>query len=206
VPLAISRERLRIGPGVDLPPDFWLEDQVPSNAPREVTRVSVDARGESDLSFVLLLGRRAPRVIARLIGYPPEDKAQVCADPVRERELYFATGWYGEESAPDGSIRWMRDHGAVLVGAVHGGAARVRIRAAPAVATDAAGQTTLTLRVNDVVELPAVVMRSGFGEYEWPVPSASWVSGTNELLFTVSRVERRGTRALGLALASLHVE
>ena len=205
-PLAISREQLRNGPGVELPPDFWLDDQVPSNAPREVTRVSVDARDDRDLSFVLLLGRRAPRVIARLIGYPPEDKAQICAEPVRERELYFATGWYGEEPAPDRSIRWMRDHGAVLVGAARDGGARVRIRAAPAVASDADGQTTLTLRVNDVFELPPVAMGPGFADYEWSVPDAAWVSGTNELLFTVSRVERRGTRALGLALVSLHVE
>lgn len=206
VPLAIARERLRTGPGVDLPPDFWLEDHVPSNAPREVTRVSVDARGESELSFVLLLGRRAPRVIARLIGYPPEDKAQVCADPVREREPYFATGWYGEESTPDGPIRWMRHHGAVLVAASHGGAARVRIRAAPAVTGQADEETTLTLRVNDVFELPAVAMRAGFSDYDWVVPDAAWVSGTNELLFRVSRAERRGSRTLGLALVSLHAE
>jgi hypothetical protein len=49
-------------------------------------------------------------------------------------------------------------------------------------------------------------MRAGFADYEWSVPDAAWVAGTNELFFTVSRVERRGTRALGLALASLHVE
>ena len=205
-PLAMARKRLKTGPGVELPPDFWLEDQSPLNAPREVTRVTVDARGESDLSFVLLLGRRAPRVIARLIGYPPEDKAPVCADPVRDGERYFATGWYGEEPTPDGPIRWMRDHGAVLVASAHGRDAGVRIRAAPAVAGDADGATTLTLRVNDVFELPAIPMRAGFSDYEWVVPDAAWVSGTNELFFTVSRVERRGARTLGLALASLHAE
>jgi len=66
--------------------------------------------------------------------------------------------------------------------------------------------TTLRLRVNDVFELPAVAMRAGFSDYEWFVPDGAWVSGTNELFFTVSRVEQRGTRALGLALASLHVQ
>ena len=205
-PLAILRERLRTAAGVELPPDFWLEDQVPMNAPREVTRVIVDARGEGDLAFVLLLGRRAPRVLARLMGYPPEARAPVCADAVREGQRYFATGWYGEEATTDGSIRWMREHGAVLVPSAHGLGARVRIRAAPAMPSDGETETTMTLRVNDVFESPAIAMRPGFSDYEWSVPDAAWVSGTNELFFRVSRVERRGTRTVGLALASLHVE
>ncbi len=205
-PLAILRERLRTAAGVELPPDFWLEDQVPMNAPQEVTRVIVDARGEGELAFVLLLGRRAPRVLARLMGYPPEATAPVCADAVREGQRYFATGWYGEEATTDGSIRWMRAHGAVLVPSAHGLGARVRIRAAPAMPSDGETKTTMTLRVNDVFESPAIAMRPGFSDYEWSVPDAAWVSGTNELFFRVSRVERRGTRTVGLALASLHVE
>ncbi|HUE86358.1 MAG TPA: hypothetical protein VMO26_09800 [Vicinamibacterales bacterium] len=206
VPLGISRERLTTGPGVHLPPDFWLEDQVPWNAPREVVRVTADARGEDKLSFVLRLGRRAPRVLARLVGYPPDVKVPVCADPVREGERYFGTGWYGEERTTDGAIRWMREGGAVLVASARGRETRVRIRAAPAVASDVEGATTLTLRVNDVLELPPVAMRPGLADYEWSVPDAAWVAGTNELFFTVSRVERRGARTLGLALASLHAE
>jgi hypothetical protein len=205
-PLTIARERLTVGPGVELPPDFWLDDPSPLKAPPEVTRITIDARGESDLSFVLSLGRRAPRVLARLIGYPPEDKAQICADPVREGERYFGTGWYGEQRGPEGAVRWMREHGAVMVASAHGGDTRVRIRAAPAVASSEDGLTTVTLRVNDVVELPAVAMADGYADYEWIVPDAAWVAGTNELWFTVSRVERRGNRTLGMALASLHVE
>jgi hypothetical protein len=204
-PLAISRERIDFAPGVHLPPDFWLEDQAPWNAPPEVVRVSVDARAERELAFVLLLGRRAPRVIARLTGYPPEIAAQVCADSLAAGEHYFATGWYGEEQTAGGAVRWMGDRGAVLMTSPHGRGTRVRIRAAPAVDDDAA-ETMVTLRVNDVFELPAVAMQAGFAEYEWAVPDAAWVAGTNELLFTVSRVERRGTRTLGLALASLDVE
>jgi hypothetical protein len=91
VPIVIARERLQNGPGTGIPSDFWLEDHAPSNAPREVTRVTVDADGEDERSLVLLLGRRAPRVLARLIGYPAEDKAQVCAEPLDEGERYFAT-------------------------------------------------------------------------------------------------------------------
>jgi hypothetical protein len=202
-PMVIARERLQSGPGVEIPSDFWLEDHAPSNAPREVTRVTIDADGEDERSLVLLLGRRAPRVLARLVGYPPEDKAQVCAEPLDEGERYFATGWYGEETSADGPVRWMREHGAVLVGASRDGPARVRIRAAPAVA---GAETTLTLRINDVAELPARAMRPGLSDYEWLVPDAAWVSGTNELFFTVSRAEQRGSRRLGLALASLDVQ
>jgi hypothetical protein len=205
-PLPIVRERLRPAAGVDLPPDFWLEDQVPVNAPREVTRVTVAARGGGDLAFVLLLGRRAPRVLARLIGYPPEARAPVCADAVREGQRYFATGWYGEEATPEGSIRWMREHGAVLVPSTHGLGARVRIRAAPALPSEGEMETTMTLRVNDVFESPAVAMSPEVSDYEWSVPDAAWVSGTNELFFRVSRAERRGSRTVGLALTSLHVE
>jgi hypothetical protein len=202
-PMVIARERLQSGPGVEIPSDFWLEDHAPSNAPREVTRVTVDADGENERSLVLLLGRRAPRVLARLVGYPPEDKAQVCAEPLDEGERYFATGWYGEETSADGPVRWMREHGAVLVGASRDGPARVRIRAAPAVA---GAETTLRLRINDVAQLPARAMRPGLSDYEWLVPDAAWVSGTNELFFTVSRAEQRGSRRLGLALASLDVQ
>jgi hypothetical protein len=205
-PLAILRERLRVAAGVEVPADFWLEDQVPVNAPREVMRVTVAARGEGDLAFVLLLGRRAPRVLARLIRYPPDVRAPVCAAAVRDGTRYFGTGWYGEEATSDGTVRWMREHGAVLVPSGHGLAARVRIRAAPAMPSDGETETTMTLRVNDVFESPSIAMRPGFADYEWLVPDAAWVSGTNELFFSVSRVEQRGTRTVGLALASLHVE
>ncbi len=200
-PIAISRERLRAGPGVDLPPDYWLEDQSPWNAPGEVVRVTADARGDRDEPFVLRLGRRAPRVLARLIGYPRDVAVPVCADPVADGEPYFATGWYGEERTPDGAVRWMREHGAILVRSAHGSAARVRIRAAPAVA-----ETMITLRVNDVLDLAPILVGAGYADYEWSVPDAAWVAGTNELFFSVSRVERRGGRTLGMALASLHVE
>jgi hypothetical protein len=206
VPLAISRQRLTIGPGVHLPPDFWLDDQAPASAPREVVRVSVPASEERALAFVMLLGRRAPRVIARLTGYPPTTKAQVCAPQVRAGERYFATGWYGEEQTANGARRWMGERGAVLVASAHGSGTRVRIRAAPAVAIENGGETMVTLRVNDVFESPAMAMRAGFADYEWAVPDAAWVSGTNELLLMVSRVDRQGSRTRGLALASLHVD
>ena len=197
--LRMQLQRLPPGPGVHVPPDFWLDDNAPWGAPREITRVTVDANPIRDLDFTVALGRRAPRVLARLIGYPPSARVPICAEAVKDGELYFATGWYGEEHGDVGMVRWMREHGAVLLSSADGRAVRVRVRAAPA---DEA-ETTLSLRVNDFVDLASVRMQHGFAEYEWSVPDAAWVPGTNELFFRVSRTVARGTRTLGLAMASL---
>ena len=205
-PVGVSLERLPSGPGLHVPPDYWLDDGSPWNAPREISRVTIDARGDRERALTLSLGRRAPRVLARLIGYPDSVRVPVCADPLRAGELYFATGWYGpERDGTEGPVRRMREHGAVLVPSADGRTARVRARIAPS-ADDTRLETRLTLRVNDVYEADAVVLRAGFADYEWVVPDSAWVSGTNELLFRVSQTRMRGTRTLGLALASLHVE
>ena len=66
-----------------------------------------------------------------------------------------------------------------------------------------AAETTLSLRVNDFVDLTPVTMQPGFADYEWNVPDSAWVPGTNELFFRVSRTVARGRRTLGLAMTSL---
>ena len=203
-PLAFWRERFRFGPGVPMPPDYWLDDSTPADAPPEVTRLTIDADGEQMLTVRVWLGRRAPRVLARLIGYGSAVAVPVCAEPLRPLEQYFATGWYGAEPSDQGTIRWMREHGAVLVSS-HGAATRVTIRAAPAV-TSAAQPTVLRLRINGLFESLALPMRQGFAQYEWLVPDRALVPGTNELFFAVTRTEKRGSRTLGLALASLDVQ
>jgi hypothetical protein len=200
--VSMHLERLPSGPGLHVPPDFWLDDNAPWSAPPEITRVTIDANPIRALDFTIALGRRAPRVVARLIGYSAVARAPVCADRVKEGERYFATGWYGEEQDDAGAVRWMREYGAVLISSVDGRAVRVRLRAAPAVASFDA-ETTLSLRVNDFVDLAPVTMQRGFADYEWSVPDAAWVPGTNELFFRVSRTVSRGTRTLGLAMASL---
>ena len=202
-PIALHLERLPPGPGLHVPPDFWLDDNAPWSAPSEIARVAIDAPGHRDLPFTLSLGRRAPRVIARLVGYPSYTHVAVCAEPVRANETYFATGWYGEEPTSDGAIRWMREHGAVLLASATGQAAHVHLRAAPAVPGSEGDETTLSLRVNDVFDAPPQRMSVGFADYEWDVPDSAWVAGTNELFFSVSRTFTRGTRTLGLALASV---
>lgn len=205
-PVLMQRERFASAVGVQIPPDYWLDDGDPWRAPEQITRVVIDAYGDRELAFTILLGRRAPRVLARLIGYAPGVRVPVCATPMREGEKYYATGWYGEEVAQGGSVRWMAGHGAVLLPSADGGPVLVRINAAPAVAPQADRQTLLTLRVNDVYEAAAETMRDGFADYEWRIPSHAWVAGTNELFFTVSRTEVRGTRALGMALALLDAQ
>lgn len=202
-PVAVHRERLPPGPGVHIPPDFWLDDSSPWNAPGEIVRVAIDANALRDLDFTMSLGRRAPRVLARLFGYPPEARAPVCAEPVAPGELYFASGWYGEEDGDFGRIRWMSEYGAVLLSSSDGRAVHVQLRAAPAVPPADDGGTTLSLRVNDFADLASQPMQRGLAVYEWEVPDAAWVTGTNELFFHVSRTVARGTRTLGLALASL---
>ena len=201
------QERLITGPGISIPPDFWLEDGSPDRAPPHITRVQIDAFGEQPRSVVLALGRRAPRVLARLIGYAPNVRVPVCAEPLGSGERYFATGWFGQEQDPvAGAIRWMRAHGAIVVPSSHGGPARLSVRVAPALPSKADQHTMLTVRVNDVFDLAPRVLEDGYQDYEWMVPATAWVAGTNELFFTVSRARPSGSRRLGLAIASLHVE
>jgi hypothetical protein len=145
-------------------------------------------------------------VLARLVNFPADARAPVCAETLPRESLYFATGWYGQESdAREGQVRWMRAQGAVLVPSVDGRASRVRVRLAPADGANADGGTQLSVRVNDMLDLAPMTLREGFEEYDLNVPDAAWAPGTNELLFTVSRTRTEGTRTRGLALASLHV-
>jgi hypothetical protein len=198
----MHQRRLGPGPGLHIPPDFWLEDANPWSAPGHIVSARIDALHDRDLSFVISLGRRAPRVLARLIGYPADVRVPVCAVPVRAGERYFATGWYAEQSSGPHTERWMRDVGAVLVYSDRGGATTVRIRATAATTT-ADDPVRLALRVNDMLELPPVSMREGIADYEWNVPDAAWVTGTNEFLFSVSRTAVRGTRVFGMGLREL---
>jgi hypothetical protein len=204
-PAKVDHQRLVLGPGVLVPPDYWLEDGSPLDTPRHVTRVVIDAEGDRARSIVLAMGRRAPRVLVRLIGYPAHVRVPVCAHALAAGEMYFATGWYGQEAhATQGSVRWMRDAGAVLMMSRDGRA--VRVRAQIAAAADGDPSVELIVRVNDFLELPPVRLRTSFSEYEFVVPDEAWVQGVNELLFRVSRSANVTGRMRGMALASLHVD
>jgi hypothetical protein len=205
VPLLITRERRDSVLAPDVPPDYWLDDGIPWRAPPRITRVRVEAAADRERAFTLALGRRAPRVVARLSGYPPHVRALVCARPIVPGEVYFATGWYGRERDEIGQpLRWMREHGAVIVSAGRDGPVRVRVRARPAAGVRE--PVLLTMTVNEVFAAPALEMRAGFADYVWEVPDRAWVPGANELLFEVSRTIVSGHRTLGMALASVAVE
>ena len=206
-PVVIHQKRMITGPGVLLPPDFWLEDGSPLDAPRHVSRLLINASGEETRAVTVSLGRRAPRVLARLVGYSPAVRVPVCADAVRGDEIYFATGWFGQTSeAGVGPVRWMRQHGAILVASKEGHEARVRVRIAPAVVLEGEDVAELRVRVNDTHDLAPIGLRAQFQEYELMVPDSAWVTGTNELLFSVSPIQKIGRETRGLALASLHVQ
>ena len=221
LPVPMRIELLRPGPASTAPAEFWLGEGNPWSAPGSVVRVTFDAPPARPRLVDLRLGRRAPRVLARLKDYGDAARARVCAAPIaadpafaRARDLvvlpdtpeYFGTGWYGPElGAPGlGTIRWMKGQGAVLVNFARRGAVEVVVRGAPASGEPA----TLTLTVNDTHALPPAALAPGRAEYRWTVPAAAWLAGTNELLFAISRTARgshdaRDTRDLGFALQRL---
>lgn len=218
LPVPMRIELLRPGPASTAPADYWLGEGNPWSAPGSVVRVTLDALPARPRLVDLRLGRRAPRVLARLREYGDAARARVCAAPVaadpafaRGADLvvlpdtpeYFGTGWYGPELGPPGlgSIRWMKGQGAILVNFARRGTVEVIVRGAPA----AGAPATLALTVNDLHALPPTALAAGSAEYRWTVPAAAWLAGTNELLFTLSRTARgthdaRDTRDLGFAL------
>ena len=217
------RERLRRGPGVGVPPDLWLEGGDPWDLPRELTRITFDARPDQAETIELSLGRRGPRVLARLGGYDVSVRTRVCAatrlidrtladapfSVVPSESKYFATGWYAEDARGDGlDRRWMREHGAMLIPSARDGEVVVTLRASPPVTSQGREEPLLSLRVNDLHDALTVPMSPGVRDYEWTLPSAAWVAGINELLFSVSRTPMPGDtggRILGLALERLTV-
>ena len=221
-PFPFRRERMPTGPGVGVPPDLWLETGTPFDLPRELTRLSLNAQERPEI-VEISLGRRAPRVLARLRGSDAGLKTRVCAatrlaaarDDVEVFDLdlaasrYFATGWYAEERRADGAyIRWMREHGAVFVPSARGDGVIVRIRASPPSTSGVNEAPLLSLAVNDSYDALTLPMSPGSHDYEWTVPGEAWVAGVNELLFSVSRTPRiEDTNGVtrGLALERLSV-
>jgi hypothetical protein len=204
-PIPMALERLVAGPGMHVPPDFWLDDGSPVDAPTQIAKVTIDALADRERDIRFALGRRAPRVLARLIGYPATTRAPICAERMGLGEIYFATGWQTAERDPvEGEVRVMRERGAVLVSSVDGLSSRIRVRLAPATAGPVGG-LQLAVRVNDFYDVPPMTLEDGYRDYEWTVPDAAWVRGTNELLFTVSHTSGSAASDLRLAVASLYV-
>jgi hypothetical protein len=219
-PVLIRTERLRAGAFTQAPPAYWIEQGDPWSAPREIVRVTVDAFADRDRRFSLRLGRRAPRVIARVRDAPDAAHATLCAIPVAAPAFadtttfeltaaaapYFGTGWYGVERLATGAARWMRDRAAILIPFARRGRVTLRLSASFAIA-GAASPGALALTVNDTFVAAPVPLQPGLGAYEWVVPEHAWVIGTNELLFGVPRTSRAAgdSRDLGLAMHRLEL-
>jgi hypothetical protein len=221
-PFPVRRERLRAGPGIGIPPDLWLEAGGPWTLPPVIARVTLRSHVERDTTVEVSLGRRAPRVLARLTDYAPDQHATVCAGrPAVQAHAdgesveigagareYFASGWAAEEPGPGGTrVRRMREFGAVLVPSDEDGSVRIHLRAAPLVSPRGELSAHVSLRVNDIWDGEAMPMRTGVADYQWRIPSEVWVAGVNELLFSVSRLHDGETSgpSLGLTLHSVRV-
>lgn len=223
MPVALHREVLRAGPVSGVPVELWSSDGDPTRAPQAVIRLTIAALPVRERLVSLRLGRRAPRVLARLVNYEKDARVRVCAAPLGVDDAfdtagalvitpdtpeYFGTGWYGREFASPalGSVRWMKSHGAILVPSARRGAVEVVMTGAPnaagGVATEAgspprtadADAATMILSVNDVFAGDPVALRSGPSTYRWRVPETAWLAATNELTFTVSRSTRLSDR------------
>ncbi|MCA1584326.1 MAG: hypothetical protein LC791_06010 [Acidobacteria bacterium] len=218
--LALKQQALLKGPGSGAPPpDYWFDNGDPALAPQNVTRVTLPAHPVNSTIAGLFLGRRAPRVLARLDGHPDHDRGSVCAAPLGPDALWgrdatrevrvaletsalFGMGWYGLEGDAHDRFRWTSSDAAVLVPSAIRSAVRVRLDAAPAAEPDASGPM-LTLQVNGMREAE-LSMRPGLASYDWEIPASHWLQGTNELLFSLSRSVRpsdqgaHDTRVLGM--------
>ena len=126
-----------------------------SGARSWMRRVHVTAYPLRRSVLSLELGRRAPRVIARLIGYDEDARGRICAAPLgpvrfgragEERialtdESVFGAGWYGREGRGGEAFRWADADAVVLLrSAVHADVT-VTLEADAAVAEAADGDT-----------------------------------------------------------------
>lgn len=229
-PFPMTLESLLAGTGVSAPPpDYWFERGVPERDNENVALVRLEPHPAATRLLSVHLGRRAPRVLARLDGMDTAaERARICAAPIGEplvrgdeesdvdvpltAEAFFGTGWYGVEGRGADRFRWMSSDGVVLVPSAARSAVRVALVAAsgtvPAGGTES-GQT-VTLHVNGV-EMDAQATSGQMQRYEWDVPATAWLAGTNELWFHASRAVRpadtggEDTRNLALAVRAITI-
>ncbi len=228
-PMPIRVETLLAGSGVAAPPaDYWFERGVPEDAPDRVVMLHLEPHPVSPRLVSLHLGRRSPRVLARLDGVAPSARARICAAPIGApvvrgdegqavaipltSEALFGTGWYGVEGAGTDRFRWMDSDGVVLVPSAAKTPVRVTFEAASGTvpAGESASGQTVTLRVN-ALEMATLPTSGAMQRYEWDVPASAWLAGTNELWFHASRAVRpadaggEDTRWLAMAVRAIAV-
>lgn len=128
----VAADPLLSGPGTAAPPaDYWLESGAPEDSPRVATRLRLTAHPVRSTLLSVRLGRRAPRVLARLIGFAEAARGRVCAAPVGPRVFFgrgelhetvpleahdlYGRGWYGVEPGTQGPSRWTDDDPVLLL-------------------------------------------------------------------------------------------
>ncbi len=225
----VTADALMAGPGSETPPaDYWLDDGVPEDGPPMIARVHLPANPVRTRLLSVRLGRRAPRVLARLIGYDSAARGRVCAAPGGRTVLFandrrdemvslendeaFGTGWYGAEGRGAQTFRWTRADAVVLLSSAMRTDVTVTVEAEPAagVGRGDADARPITLLVNGV-DVGSQPMRPGRQPYRWSVPAGVWLAGTNELWWHMSRAVRPadtgGTdpRTLALRVSSIVV-
>ncbi len=219
--------RLTSGPATSLsslPPVLWPGDGRLPDAAATMTRFELTAHPDYDQDASLFLGARAPLVGARVVG--DGAGATVCAAPLPRHDpfavapadavvvavdddAFFAGGWHGAEGAGAGAFRWTTARAVTLVPAASSQAVTIAVDARPA-ASPNDGAVTLRLTVNGG-PLGERVLTAATQSYEWTVPAALWVDGTNELVLDVSRVVRPAdagasdTRQLGVAVSAIRL-
>ena len=222
-PVPLKMEPLLSGPGASAPPaDYWIDGSVPEASPSWMRRVHVMADPLSRSILSLELGRRGPRVIARLLGYEPEARARVCAAPLGPLRLTgpgeepialsddspFGAGWYGREGQGDEAFRWAAPDAVLLVRTAVRATVNVTLDSEAAAARGPDGGTSVSLRVNGI-DVGSRVMAGGRERSTWPVPAGVWLEGTNELWWHTSRAVRPAdtggadTRSLALRVSGI---
>jgi len=115
-------ESLLSGPGVGAPPpDYWFDGGLPEDGPHVISRLHLPMHPTRASLVALQLGRRAPRVIARLSGVDDEARGRICAAPIGRETLFadtdterisvndahvFGRGWYGVQHRGGTAFRW----------------------------------------------------------------------------------------------------
>lgn len=125
-------ESLLSGPGMDAPPpDYWFDGGLPEDGPHVISRLHLPMHPTRASLVALQLGRRAPRVIARLFGVGDGARGRICAAPIGREPLLggdtvtesislgdahvFGTGWYGLQREGTSMYRWADADAVALV-------------------------------------------------------------------------------------------
>lgn len=197
--LPVRMRREAVAPA-NAPPDYWLEAGTPRDAPPEVQEITFLANHERSRLLSVRLGRRAPRVLARLRGFRDDVHATVCAAPISrdvafratesavvilpDQDAHFGTGWSDVmPRSGAGPVRWMARHAALLIPFARRGQMRVTLHADRPRET---GDGEVSLRINDLFDASALPLRAGAQRYEWTLPASAWLIGTNEVLLHVT--------------------